>query len=158
MDEEFRQYRAEQAHAYLERIRRMGEDCAGLQQLVDDARERADGVRGIDYSAVRVQVSPTDDAMLAAVDAIKASIADYVTALAAYEDMRHEASRALMRMEDGVEAKALRLRYLCDWKWERICTDMNYSWDGMMTLRKRALSRFWEVMPASGRDPMEPAI
>lgn len=158
MDEEYRQYRIDQAHAYLERIRRMGEDCAGLQQLVDDARERADGVKGIDYSAVRVSTSPTDEGMLIAVDAIKERIRDYVTALAEYEDMRHEASRSLMRMEDSVEAKALRLRYLCGYEWEAVCVDMHYSWQGMMSLRRRALTSFWEVMPPGERDPMEPAI
>lgn len=152
MDEEYLQYRIDQAHAYLERIRKMGEDCAGLQKLVDDARERADGLRGIDYSAARVQVSPSDDAMPNAVDAVKSRIADYVTALAAYEDERHTANKALMRMEDSVEAKALRLRYLCGWKWERVCMETNYSWDGMMSLRRRALSDFWEVMPLNERD------
>lgn len=57
-----------------------------------------------------------------------------------------------------IVAKALRLRYFCDWKWEHICMEMSYSWDGMMSLRRRALANYWEVMPACERDPMEPAL
>ena len=33
MDEELQRYRADQAHAYLERVRDLGEDCAGLKLL-----------------------------------------------------------------------------------------------------------------------------
>lgn len=158
MDEEYRQYRADQAHAYLERIRKMGEDCAALQQEVDDARERADGIKGIDYSRDRVDVSPTDDGMLNAVELIRGAIREYAVKLAELLDERKAASDALNAMEDFTEAKALRLRYICCRDWESVCVEMHYSWDGMMKLRRRALSSYWEVMPPSERDPMEPAI
>ena len=158
MDDEYRQYRIDQAHAYLERVRRMGEDCAGLQQQVDDARARASGLKGIDYSAVQVQSSPTPDAIPNAVAAIMASIQEYVTELAEYESERMRANDALMKMDDYTSARILRMRYLLGWKWERICTETDYTWDGMMSLRRRALCDFWEVMPHTERDPMEPAF
>ena len=99
MDDEYRQYRIDQAHAYLERIRRMGDSCAGLRALVDDARDRASGLKGIDYSAIRVQTSPTDDAMANAVDAIMNAIRGYVVMLAEYEDERFRAAEAVSRTE-----------------------------------------------------------
>ena len=154
MDEELQRYRADQAHAYLERIRRLGEGCAGMQALVDDARDRASGVRGIDYSRDRVQTSPTDDAMVNAVDEIRSRIRDYVAVLAEYEAERKRANDALTGMEDYTEAKALRLRYLLGRDWEQVCVEMHYSYDGMMKLRRRALASYWEVMPACERDPM----
>ena len=158
MDEELARYRADQAHAYLERIRRLGEGCAAMKSMVDDARERADGIRGIDYSAIRVQTSPTDDRMAKAMDEIRERIRDYVTVLAEYESERKQANDALLRMDDFTEATALRLRYILGWQWERICTEMHYTWDGMMSLRRRALSDYYDVMPISQRDPMHPAI
>lgn len=158
MDEEYRAYRAEQAHAYLERVRRAGESCAGLREMVDDARERASGLRGVDYSAVRVSTSPTADAVPDAVAHIQELVGAYASDLAAYEGMRHEANMALLSMDDATLAKALRLRYLCGWNWERVCVDMRYSWDGMMKLRRRALAEFWEVMPRDARDPVPPAV
>ena len=154
MDEELERYRMEQAHTYLERIRKMGDDCAGLRAQIDDAYYRAEGVRGIDYSAVRVSSSHSHDAILNAVAQLQEWIREYVADLTAYEDERHAAAKALMMMPDAVEARALRYRYLLGWKWERICNEMDYSWDGMMTLRRRALAHYWDVMPRSERDPI----
>ena len=156
--DEYMSYRIDQAHAYLERIRKLGEDCAALQAEADDARERASGLKGIDYSKDKVSVSPNDDAMVNAIERIHATIRDYVVKLSELLDERKAASDALNLMDDYTEAKALRLRYICNWKWERICTEMNYTWDGMMTLRRRALNSYWDVMPLSERDPMQPAI
>ena len=158
MTEEYEEFRAEVAHSYLERIRKMGEDCAGLQAQIDDAYAKAEGVRGIDYSAVRVSASPTSDAMPDAVAMLQERIRDYVADLAAFEEERHAAHISLMSMPDQTEARVLRCRYLLGWKWERICNEMDYSWDGMMKLRRRALADYWEVMPRSEKDAIPPAI
>lgn len=158
MDEEYQRWCEEQAHAYLERIRRMGEDCAGLRAQIDDAYSRAAGVSGIDYAAVRVSASPTADAIPDAVARLTEQVRDYVADLAAYEDERHTAHMSIMAMADQTEARVLRYRYLLGWKWERICTEMDYSWDGMMKLRRRALADYYAVMPYREREPLEPAI
>ena len=158
MDDEMIRYRADQAHAYLERIRQAGEDCAGLQAQIDDAYSRAAGIRGIDYSEARVKVSPTADAIPDAVGRIVDKIREYAADLAAYEDDRYAAHRTLSLMLNQTDAKVLRLRYLLDWSWERICCETSYTYDGMMKLRRRALASYWEVMPREGRDPMHPAI
>ena len=138
MDDEYRTYRIEQAHAYLERIRKMGDNCASLQQEVEDARTRAEGVTGIDYSKDMVQVTANDDAMVNAIERIHAVMRAYTVKLSEMLDERKRASDSLNLMDDYTEARALRLRYICNWKWERVCTEMNYSWDGMMSLRRRA--------------------
>ena len=155
MDEELQRYRSEQAHAYLERIRKLGDDCAALQDEVDDAYDR---VGGIDYSRDDVMVSPNDEAMVEAVESIKQKIRDYVVKLAEYADERMRASDALMRMDDYTEAKALRLHYLLDRDWEKVCVEMHYTYDGMMKLRRRALCSYYDVMPHTERDPKHLAI
>ena len=158
MDDEYRTYRIEQAHAYLERIRKMGDNCASLQQEVEDARTRAEGVTGIDYSKDMVQVTANDDAMVNAIERIHAVMRAYTVKLSEMLDERKRASDSLNLMDDYTEARALRLRYICNWKWERVCTEMNYSWDGMMSLRRRALCSYWDVMPVSERDQIPKAI
>ena len=158
MDDEYRTYRIEQAHAYLERIRKMDDDCAALQQEVEDARAKAEGVNGIDYSKDFVKVSANDDAMVNAIERINAVIRAYTVKLSEMLDERKRASDTINLMSDYTEAKALRLRYICNWKWERICTEMSYSWDGMMSLRRRALCSYWDVMPVSERDQIPSAI
>ena len=158
MDEELQRYRSEQAHAYLERIRKLGEDCAALQDEVEDARDRASGLTGIDYTRDQVDSSPTDEAMVNAVSSIKRAIGDYAMKLAEYIDERKRASDAMMLMDDYTEARALRLRYLLNHDWEQVCVEMHYTYDGMMKLRRRALCSYWEKMPFSERDPMPPAL
>ena len=158
MDEEYRAYRADQAHEWLERIRRAGESCAALREQVEDARYRAAGVRGIDYSSARVSSSGGGDAMADAYASIQGAVASYAAALAAYEGERAEASAALGRMDDPTCARVLRLRYMLDRRWEEICVEMNYTYDGMMKLRRRALAEFWDVMPRSRRDALPPAL
>ena len=158
MDDEYFNYRAAQAHNYLERIRKMGEDCAALQAEVDDARDRASGLTGIDYARDRVSTSATDDGMVNAVESIRRAIRDYAVKLSELLDERKRASDAMNQMDDYTEARALRLRYICCMDWESVCVQMHYSYDGMMKLRRRALCSYWEVMPISERDPMEQAI
>ena len=152
MDEELIRYRSEQAHAYLERIRRLGDDCAALQAEVDDARERASGLTGIDYTRDRVSAPKGDEAMVNAVESIREAVRDYVVKLAEYTDERKRASDAMMGMPDYTEARALRLRYLLNRDWEQVCVEMHYTYDGMMKLRRRALCSYWDVMPVEERD------
>ena len=159
MTPEYRQYRIDQAHAYLERIRQQGDDCAGLKQQVDDARDRASGLKGIDYSAIRVQTSPSGDAIPNAIDYIMESIRGYVTVLADYEAERMRANESLMSMPDQHEAKALRMRYLLGWEWEKVQNAMGYkSLGGIMKLRDRALCSYFDCMPADERDAMPVAF
>lgn len=157
MDEEYRKYRIRRAHAYLERIRLMGEDCAGLKEQVDDAYSRAAGVKGIDYTAIRVQTSPNDDAMVEALESIKCHVRDYAVKLAEYEGERYEASRALDRLDDPNEARVLRMRYLLDWEWDDVRSSLGYKTvGGVAKLKERALVSYSYVMPE--RDPIHPAM
>lgn len=158
MDEEMQRYRVEQAHSYLERIRKLGEDCAALQAEADDARDRASGLTGIDYSRDMVSATPTDDAMVNAVTSIREAVRTYAVALAEYSDERMRASGAMNRMEDYTEARALRMRYLLGWDWEKVCVKMHYTYDGMMKLRRRALCSYYDVMPHVERDPLPSAL
>lgn len=158
MDEELQRYRVEQAHAYLERIRKLGEDCAFLQAEVDDARERASGLTGIDYSRDQVSTTPNDDAMVDAVTAVKQAVREYALKLAEYIDERKRASDAMMDMSDSSEVAALKLRYCLGKDWHDISKFLGYSYDGVMKLRRRALLDYYDVMPSNERDPKYSAI
>lgn len=145
---EWDDWRVEQAHAYLERVRRMGADCAGLRRLVEDARANLGAVRGLDYSrGGGGSQTAGDDAIVNEIAAVQESVQAYVTRLAEYEDERHRAAMTVDRMPDPTEARVIRLRYLLGWKWENICVEVGYSYDGIMKLRRRALVSFYEVMP-----------
>lgn len=151
MDETTR-YRADEAHAYLERVRQMGDDCAGMREQVEDAKARLYEVRGIDYARQPGSPNANVDAIPNAVASVQDAVAAYIEKLAEFEDERRLASMAVDRLADPSEARVLRLRYLLGWKWERICYEMGYSWQGMMSLRLRALSSFYDVIPHRHRE------
>ena len=129
-----------------------------MREAADVQYEMADGLRGMDYSRIQVTTSSTPDAIPNAVIAhddagdTLAEIAD-----SAREHVK-QAACALNTMDDKNEAAALTLYYIACHKWEVVCVELSYSWDGMMTLRRRALLHAYDVMPHSERDPMQPAI
>ena len=149
---EWDDWRVEQAYAYLERVRRMGADCAGLRRLVEDARANLGAVRGLDYSrGGGGSQTAGDDAIVNEIAAVQESVASYVTRLAEYEDERHRAAMTVDRMPDPTEARVIRLRYLLGWKWDDVCEALGYSQEGVMKLNRAALCSFFDVMPPDMR-------
>ena len=154
---EWDDWRVEQAHAYLERVRRMGADCAGLRRLVEDARANLGAVRGLDYSRGGGTQTAGDDAIVNEIAAVQESVQTYVTKLAEYEDERHRAAMTVDRMPDPTEARVIRLRYLLGLGWGKVCDKMGYAEPTVMKLRRRALISFYEAMPDEMRQ-IAPAV
>lgn len=85
-------------------------------------------------------------------------IQNYCAELACYVDEQNVAHACVRLMERPEYVQAITGHYLLGRTWERVCVDMGYTWDGMMTLRKRAVTAFYDVMPTEWRDPRHPAI
>ena len=158
MTAEWEAYRYAQARAWLEHVRALGERVESTKALIDSEYELMDGIRGIDYSAINVGGSASDDAMANAISKMQAHIAEYAALLSEYEDERHRARDRLAELSDFQERRALTLRYLLGWPWEAICVDMHYTHDGMMKLRRRAIVSSYDVMPLDRREPIHHAI
>ena len=154
MTPEYENYCIGQAQAWLSKVRKTVGYAKRVQEQADAILARADNMRGKDYNAVSVQVSPTPDAIPNAIimaDELGSTLSEIS------EDARrrvNEAAIALARMQDPTEALCLTLYYVdaCD-TWERVCVEMHYSYDGMMKLRRRALLSAYGVMPHTERDP-----
>lgn len=158
MDEEYRQYRIDQAHEWLSKVRRIVECEKSMRVAADTQYELADGLRGLDYSRVQVTVSPTPDAIPDAVIAHEEA-GDSLSAIADNARERIEqALNALSKMEDPVEANVLTMHYIEFRKWEQVCHETGYTMDGMAKLRKRALSNAYDIMPHEERDPQYKAL
>lgn len=146
------QRRIDMARAWLEKCRK----TVGYERtLRESAAAHYDMLKGIDYSAVNVQTSPSPDAVPNAVIAHE-GIAEKLDAIADDAAKRiADAAAALASMEDPTEARCLHLYYIdaVD-TWERVCEIMTYSYDGMMKLSRRALIHAYDVMPYSEREPI----
>lgn len=58
---------------------------------------------------------------------------------AASEKALESVIRAINLLESDTEREALTLYYVRGYRWERICTDLNYSWKQIFRIRNRAI-------------------
>lgn len=158
MTEEYDRYKRAQASRWLEHVRRLGGKCRALQREVEEQRALASGLKGLDYSAPVVRSSASADGTPEAVIRLLDVIEEYCTELEGYVDEQHAAHAALNDMPDELGAEALKRHYLCGQSWESCCVAMGYTWDGMMSLRKRAVLELYDHMPAEWRDPAHQAV
>ena len=159
MVEAYEQYCIDQAEAWLSKVRRTVGYSKRLEESAAIVMARADNLKAMRYDEVRVKSSPTPDAIPNAI--ILAEEMGVTLSEIAGESRERvlQAARALSRMDDANEATCLQLYYVDAVRtWEMVCVNMNYSYDGMMKLRRRALLHAYEVMPHSEREPIHPAI
>lgn len=158
MDEEYERYRIDQAEAWLLKVRRL----VGYERAMRDAAESqfalADGLKGIDYASIRVSTSADGDAIPRAVEAHIVAAEDLEAIAEDAAGRVRSAAAALDSMDDPTEAAALASYYIACKTWEQVCVDMAYTWQGMMTLRRRALLHAYDVMPHTERDPFVSAL
>lgn len=64
----------------------------------------------------------------------------------AFVDLKKEAAAKLARVEKPEHFKLLYMRYFCYYTFERIATDMNYSYRNITKMHGRALQAFEKVM------------
>ena len=158
MTAEFDDYKYQQARDWLEHVRTLGADVATAKALVDEERKSLDMLQGIDYSASPSGSGDHDEELLNAIERTRQSIANFAAKQQAYMEERADAYRRLEMLDDATERQALTLRYLLGKSWEEACVEMAYTYDGMMTLRKRAIIHAYDVMPNDKRDPRHRAI
>lgn len=158
MTEEFERYRRAQAAQWMEHVRGLGARVRSIKCEIDAQRDLATGLSSVAYDGLPRQSSSDGDAVPNAVIRIQGLIAEYCSELERYVGEQREAHEALSGLSDGACREALTRHYLIGKGWEECCVDMGYTWDGMMALRRRALSAAYDLMPARWRDPRHPAI
>lgn len=157
MTEEWETYRYHQARVWLEHIRGLGEKVASTQAMIEAERDLMDGVRAIDPTKEGGS-SRADDAMVDIIERMERHVREFLVLVSEYEDERMDARKRLAKLPEATERAALTYRYLLGWSWELICVEMNYTHDGMMKLRRRAIVNAYDVMPLEKREPIYHAI
>lgn len=158
MDQEFVDYRIEQATAYLEKVRKMAVRLISLTANIEEQKAIASGLTGIDYSRDIVKTSPTDDKMPNCVTKILQLVDDLQALHDEYDNRIRMALAAIARMKSSECAASLEMHYIAGKDWAAVASALGYTKPGMMSLRKRALNEFYDVMPQTQRDPIPEAI
>lgn len=158
MTEEYERYRRSQAARWLEHVRGLGNRIRTLQSEIEAQRDIAAGVQAVCYDGMPKSPNASADAIPNAVAALQELIADYLTEQAGYVEEQRDAHEALRMIDDAECSECLTRHYLLGDTWEQCCVRMGYTWDGMMSLRRRSLLAAYDFMPTEWRDPMHRAI
>lgn len=158
VSEEYDRYKRAQAARWLEYVGKIRSECDSLEDSIQAAHDRATGLSGMDYSMPAVSSSPSSDAIPNSVIRMQSMVSDLCARLGELVEEQQAAEAALSCMQDVAGREALRRHYLNGQTWESTCVAMAYTYDGMMTLRRRALVELYDHMPTKWRDPVHPAI
>lgn len=156
--DELAKWRAAQADAWLSDVLRMQKRAERLKIAAMEARDAMDGVRSLSAGSCSRARTSGDSVMAELVARAKRAGDDYAMAVADSSSCYDEVSRALDAMDEQVGALALALHYLSLKPWREVAREVGYSYDGMMTLRRRALAELWEHMPKDRRADVPTAL
>lgn len=96
----------------------------------------------------KVNVGVQDSRMANAVSDLKDLIHDFAKELAVYVEQQRLAYGMFSKLSRIEGTKAMVAYYLENKPWEEICVEMNYSWDGIMSLRRRCVNELYDHLPA----------
>ena len=125
--------------------------------MVDMFTGLAENLRGIDPSR-EPGGNQYNDRMADTIVKLNEAVREWEANLAAYVDEAKDAALRISQLKDTTERAALMLHYVEGITWERVCVRLDYTWDGMMAIRKRAVEHVYGLMPHEWRDPIPPAI
>lgn len=155
---EIKEYRRDQAERWLKRVMSLKRRVDTLSAEIEEHRSIASGLSSVESDGMPKPPNSSPDSIPNAIIRLHELIADYVTELRGYVEEQDEAHRALLNIEDEQCREVLTRHYLLSRSWERCCVEMNYTYDGIMKLRRRALLKAYDVMPHRWRDPLHQAI
>lgn len=158
MDEEYRRYAVVQARRYMQHVRSLAHTVRMIKSEIDELRDLADGIGGVDYARPSVAAMPNVDAVPDAVARLQSLTAEYEAELSDYIAEQREAHACLLEV-DGVHAMLLTLRYVEGKTWVDVADAMGYSEDHVRKdLHEDALAALYQHIPHMWRDPIYPAM
>lgn len=136
------------ATAYLEHVRSLKLRIDAIAEQIEPLREMVGTTMDC---RERVSKTPNHKSLEESVIRLQELIADYCTEMAEFVDEQRSAHDVICRLSKPERARALAGYYVNGKSWEMLCVEMGYSWQGMMSLRKRAVDEVYDLMPEQWR-------
>lgn len=131
------------AKEYLQQLQRLDTIINQKITEIDDLRLKVTSTGSIDYSKERVQTSPSGDAPFANMIARIADLeAEINTEIDAFVDEKHKIINEIQALKNPDYISLLYKRYVEYKSLERICVEMNFSYDYIKHLHGYALQDF----------------
>jgi hypothetical protein len=132
------------AKQYLQQSFRLNTKIDANQMELERLRALAESVPSPDLSKDRVQTSGAGDRIGGIVAKIVDLEAVIKTEILKFVDLKREIRERIDGIEDDDLRLILQKRYINFQKWEQIAVDMNYGFQWVHKLHKRALNKFSE--------------
>ena len=152
--DEWQQYCYEQAKAWLEHIAKLKYAVMSSEDMVE--MFSAYHLKALDYQKEYVSGSK-ENRLEEVIDNLEKAKRQWEANLVAFQEESTRAAEIIKQLEDETESCALLLHYVDTKTWEQVCVIMNYSYDGIMDLRKRAVLHVYDLLPLEWRDPRHTA-
>lgn len=133
---------------YLEHVRSLKTRIDALREEID---LNSDMLGTTTRYREKVSKSGNPKSFEDAVIHLQELIADFLTEMAGYVEEQRIAHDVMRRLSRPEYARALTAYYLSGKTWEMCCVDMGYTWQGMMSLRKKAVQEVYDFMPETWR-------
>lgn len=158
MDEEYRRYTVDKSKRYMQHIRSLNHSVRMLEAEMDELRDMAAGLHGIDYAKPFVKSSQNADAIPNALARIESIMDEYESELGEFLD-EQQAAHAALKEIDAVYAELLSFRYVQGMPWADVSERMKYSEEYVKReLHEDALAALYPYIPHGWRDPIHRAI
>ena len=128
--------------AYLQQIYFLYAKIKQRQEQLDELKAAASGFRAIDYSADKIQASPSDR-MADVVGRYADLEADLQRLIDSFVMTKHTIIGQIQGMQDPRYADVLYARYVRFDSFRKISHDMNYEYKYLCSLHGRALAAFY---------------
>lgn len=157
--DEWSRYKREQARSYLRKVNACRKRLVALEAEAKAILEDAAGLKAVDYSAVRVSSSPSDDAMVNAIAKLEKIVEVRTSEAVVLADTIAECGVCLESL-GGRESTLLRMHYVAGMSLTEIgkLDEWKHDKKYMSVLHLQALESFYDHMPHSERDPLPSAI
>ena len=128
---------------FLEQLKYIDTEIKAKMEELQELRERL-GIAGISYED-KIKCFSVHDGMALKVASVMDLEQSYITRIDDLSRMKNLASKLVYKIENREFCLLLELRYLRFWKFERIAESMNYSYQWIHYLHKKALKDFESV-------------
>lgn len=134
-----------QAKTYLKKIKRLDSFVKAKQEELEEIRTKAESIGSIDYAADRVQTSPNPDKLTNNVINLITQQKKYEDAIESLYALKAEAEERIEGIPNDDYRLLLTLRYLRFKTFEEIAVEMEFTFQWVHELHKRALIQFEEL-------------
>lgn len=158
MDMEYERYRYDQASSYLNYVKTLSDRVNAKNDAVEDYRARLACIRGMDYSAEKIQVQSSGDAIPEGIARLLELIDECTDLTCKYAKEQKRAMEVIGNLSRYEYEQILEKHYLRNKDWGTIASEMNYTYHYVMRLRREAIVELYDYVPCEFRDKMQPAL